>query len=91
MKPASERLGYLDWVRGLAAIIMLQGHVFHSFVKNDLRQGGRPQHAQHQVVRVPRFDIHVGAHPLLGVLVHRRCSATAAELAPYRTTRGRMP
>src|ERR1700690_1855143 len=40
MKPASQRLLYLDWVRGLAAIVMLQGHVFQSFLKNDLREGG---------------------------------------------------
>src|SRR5579862_3791172 len=36
----NRRLLYLDWVRGCAALIMLQGHVFHSFLKNDLRQGG---------------------------------------------------
>jgi uncharacterized membrane protein len=27
------RLAFIDWTRGLAAIIMLQGHVFHSFTK----------------------------------------------------------
>ena len=36
----NRRLLYLDWVRGLAALIMLQGHVFHSFIRNDLREGG---------------------------------------------------
>jgi uncharacterized membrane protein len=36
---ASRRLLYLDWIRGLAALIMLQGHVFHSFLRNDLREG----------------------------------------------------
>ena len=40
MKPESNRLLYLDWVRGLAAIIMLQGHVFHSFLRDDQREGG---------------------------------------------------
>src|SRR3984885_3534004 len=40
MKPASQRLPYLDWVRGLAAVVMLQGHVFQSFLRNDLRDGG---------------------------------------------------
>jgi peptidoglycan/LPS O-acetylase OafA/YrhL len=38
--PKNRRLLYLDWVRGCAALIMLQGHVFHSFLKNDLRPGG---------------------------------------------------
>lgn len=33
----SSRLLYLDWTRGLAAAIMLQGHVFHSFTRTDLR------------------------------------------------------
>jgi uncharacterized membrane protein len=36
----ANRLQYLDWVRGLGAIIMLQGHAFDSFLKSDLRSGG---------------------------------------------------
>ena len=39
MKPAN-RLLYIDWVRGLAALTMLQGHVFNSFLKIDLRSKG---------------------------------------------------
>ncbi len=34
------RLSYLDWVRGIAAVIMLQGHVFNSLTRTDLRGGG---------------------------------------------------
>jgi hypothetical protein len=37
---SSYRLQYLDWVRGLGAVIMLQGHVFDSFLKPDQRSGG---------------------------------------------------
>jgi uncharacterized membrane protein len=40
MKPGSQRLAYLDWVRGIAALVMLQGHVFQSFTRADLRGGG---------------------------------------------------
>ncbi len=36
--PTSKRLAYLDWMRGLAALIMLQGHVFHSFLKPEHRE-----------------------------------------------------
>lgn len=32
-----QRLAFLDWTRGFAALIMLQGHVFHSFTHKDLR------------------------------------------------------
>ena len=39
-RTSSYRLSYLDWVRGLGALIMLQGHVFDSFLRNDLRGGG---------------------------------------------------
>lgn len=39
MKTAN-RLLYLDWMRGVAAVIMLQGHVFNSFLRNDLRNDG---------------------------------------------------
>jgi uncharacterized membrane protein len=37
---SSARLRYLDWTRGLAALIMLQGHTFHSFARTDLRDQG---------------------------------------------------
>ncbi len=33
----ANRLLYLDWFRGLAAVIMLQGHTFHAFTKPELR------------------------------------------------------
>ncbi|HYZ84236.1 MAG TPA: heparan-alpha-glucosaminide N-acetyltransferase domain-containing protein, partial [Bryobacteraceae bacterium] len=36
--PKKPRLGFIDWTRGLAASIMLQGHVFHSFAKPELRE-----------------------------------------------------
>jgi len=34
-----NRLTYLDWLRGVGGIIMLQGHTFHSFLKPELRGG----------------------------------------------------
>lgn len=37
---AGSRLAFIDWTRGLAALIMLQGHVFHSFTRDDLRDKG---------------------------------------------------
>ena len=46
MKPYSQRLPYLDWLRGIAAVTMLQGHVFHSFLRDDLRPGGTYQISQ---------------------------------------------
>ena len=39
-KISSLRLEYLDWVRGAGAIIMLQGHVFHSFLRPELKTSG---------------------------------------------------
>jgi fucose 4-O-acetylase-like acetyltransferase len=38
-KTSTYRLQYLDWVRGLGALIMLQGHAFDSFLRPDLRPG----------------------------------------------------
>jgi len=38
-KGYGSRLGFLDWARGFAALIMLQGHIFHSFTATPLRQG----------------------------------------------------
>jgi uncharacterized membrane protein len=34
------RLLFIDWVRGLAAVTMLNGHTFHAFTRTDLRSGG---------------------------------------------------
>jgi hypothetical protein len=31
---------FLDWLRGLAALIMLQGHAFHSFTRPEFREHG---------------------------------------------------
>ena len=39
-RDSSGRLTFLDWSRGLAVVIMLQGHVFHSFNRTDLRNNG---------------------------------------------------
>src|ERR1700722_5534863 len=40
MKPPTQRLPYLDWARGFTALVMLQGHVFQSFLRDDLRESG---------------------------------------------------
>lgn len=37
---ASGRLAFIDWTRGLAAVVMLQGHTFDSFTRHDLRGNG---------------------------------------------------
>ncbi len=39
-KRGGERLLFLDWMRGLAAVIMIPGHAFHSFTKPELRESG---------------------------------------------------
>jgi len=37
---AAGRLAFIDWTRGLAAVIMLTGHTFHSFTQTNLRDKG---------------------------------------------------
>ncbi|MDP8981982.1 MAG: DUF1624 domain-containing protein [Acidobacteriota bacterium] len=39
-RDSGSRLTFLDWTRGAAVVSMLQGHVFHSFVRQDLRTDG---------------------------------------------------
>ena len=39
-KNNGTRLAFIDWTRGFAAVIMLQGHVFDSFTRTDLRTQG---------------------------------------------------
>jgi uncharacterized membrane protein len=36
---SSKRVVFLDWLRGLAAVIMLQGHTFDAFANPETRQG----------------------------------------------------
>ena len=40
VKEKKNRLAFLDWTRGMAATIMLQGHVFHSFARPEFRDSG---------------------------------------------------
>ncbi len=35
-----KRFPFLDWMRGLAVVIMIQCHTFNSFTRLDLREGG---------------------------------------------------
>src|SRR6266567_3291559 len=37
---STHRLEYLDWVRGFGALIMLNGHVWHSYLKPELKTSG---------------------------------------------------
>ncbi len=37
---SSGRLAFIDWTRGFAALVMLQGHTFDSFTRTDLRAKG---------------------------------------------------
>jgi len=39
-KSQSDRLAFIDWTRGLAAVIMIQGHTFDSFADTGLRRQG---------------------------------------------------
>ncbi len=39
-RAGAGRLAFLDWLRGLAAVTMLNGHAFHAFTRSDLRDGG---------------------------------------------------
>ncbi|MBI2689897.1 MAG: DUF1624 domain-containing protein [Acidobacteria bacterium] len=36
----AERLAFIDWTRGAATLVMLQGHVWESFTHKDLRDTG---------------------------------------------------
>ncbi|MBM3794003.1 MAG: DUF1624 domain-containing protein [Acidobacteria bacterium] len=38
-RTSTSRLSFLDWLRGVAAVVMLQGHVFHSFTGKEYRDG----------------------------------------------------
>jgi uncharacterized membrane protein len=37
---AAGRLAFIDWTRGLAAVVMLTGHTFHSFTETASREKG---------------------------------------------------
>ena len=39
-RDSGGRLTFLDWTRGAAVVVMLQGHVFHSFNRTNLRADG---------------------------------------------------
>src|SRR3984957_16933178 len=35
-----KRLPFLDWMRGLAVLVMIECHTFNSFARLDIRNGG---------------------------------------------------
>src|SRR3954453_1647768 len=35
-----KRFPFLDWMRGLAVVVMIQCHTFNSLTRMDLREGG---------------------------------------------------
>jgi uncharacterized membrane protein len=39
MPESASRIKFLDWLRGLAAVIMLQGHTFHALLRPEDREG----------------------------------------------------
>src|ERR1700679_1473927 len=39
MKRPTQRLPYLDWARAFTALVILQAHVFQSFLRDGLREG----------------------------------------------------
>src|SRR5208283_255621 len=41
-----NRFPFLDWMRGLAVLIMIQCHTFNSLVRLDLRDGGPYTYSQ---------------------------------------------
>src|SRR6185295_17681486 len=40
MNHSVKRFPFLDWMRGLAVVIMIECHAFNSFTRMDLREGG---------------------------------------------------
>ena len=40
VQASTHRLEYLDWFRGLAALVMLNGHVWHSYLKPEEKTSG---------------------------------------------------
>ena len=56
---SSNRLSYLDWLRGLGAVIMLQGHAFNSFLKPELRnEGAYTRYADDLTFSAPQVKAH---------------------------------
>src|SRR3977135_1994570 len=39
MPESASRIKFLDWLRGLAALIMFQGHTLHSLLRPEDREG----------------------------------------------------
>ena len=55
---STHRLEYLDWVRGLGAVIMLNGHVWHSYLAPGLGLAGG--NLERDLATVLRFSEEYG-------------------------------
>src|SRR5450755_3371693 len=82
-RSVSGRLTFLDCSRGLAVVIMLQGHVFHSFNRPDLRSDGPFMLSQFMGGIGPAiFLVLTGI--TLAFLMHRREQQGLAPAARWR-------
>src|SRR5262245_16760341 len=89
MTKAVHRLTYLDWMRGAAVVIMLQGHVFDAWVRPEDRSSGWFWFSQFLGgFPAPIFLFLVGVSLALTLDRMRTKGASSAELAAKVLRRG---
>jgi uncharacterized membrane protein len=82
-----SRLAYLDWLRGVAAVVMLQGHVFHSLLRSDLRDAAPDMTSQFLGGMKPAIFLFLTGVTLAFLMdssEHQGLTKRARVLAPLR-------
>ena len=87
--PGSHRLGYLDWLRGVAVLIMIEAHSFDSWTRAD--EKGREAYGLLMVLGgmgAPAFLFLAGTGLALAAAAHLRRGRTSQEAARLLQRRG---
>ncbi len=89
MAEAGHRLGYLDWLRGLTVLVMIEAHTFDAWTRPDAR--AREAYGLLMVLggmAAPAFLFMAGVAVALAAAAHLRRGATPADAARRVEWRG---
>lgn len=88
-EPGKQRLAYIDWMRGLACVVMFQTHCYDSWLSPDARKGGFYGWSQLiGTLAAPLFLFLAGLATALVVNRHRQRGISANAIAIQTIRRG---
>jgi uncharacterized membrane protein len=87
--PNESRLAHVDWLRGLACVVMFQGHCYDAWLSEEARQGAFFEHSQLlSTIAAPIFLFLAGMSAALRAEAMRARGASTAAIGRQTVVRG---